>query len=81
VQKLIALAPAAFAVAIAIVGAPPRVEAKDCPANPRNASLVLWPGGTIPTGKTVTGTHPCGRQLTCVGGVPGNFASRECHWD
>jgi hypothetical protein len=29
----------------------------------------------------VTGTHPCGRKLTCTGGVPGNFASRQCHWD
>jgi len=66
---------------IAVLAAPAAVQAKGCPANPRNASLALWAGGTIPTGKTVTGAHPCGRQLTCTGGVPGNFASRQCHWE
>jgi hypothetical protein len=74
-----ALATAA-AVAAVILVAPFAVEAKECPANARSASLALWPGGTIPTGKTVTGTHPCGRGIACVGGAPGNFASRECHW-
>lgn len=71
----------ALAAAIAIFASPSIALAKDCPSNPRNASLALWPGGSIPTGKTVTGTHPCGRQLTCVGGIPGNFLSRECHWE
>jgi hypothetical protein len=74
-RKLLALTTAI------VLAAPSAVAAKDCPANPRNASLAVWPGGTIPTGKTVTGTHPCGRKLTCTGGVPGNFASRQCHWD
>lgn len=73
----------AFALAafVAVLAASSAAIAGDCPANPRNASLALWPGGTIPTGKIVTGTHPCGRKLTCVGGVPGNFTSRQCHWD
>jgi hypothetical protein len=71
----------ALAAAIAILAATSAVQAKSCPANARNASLVLWPGGTIPTGKTVTGTHPCGGKLTCTGGASGNFASRQCHWD
>jgi hypothetical protein len=71
----------AVTAAIALLAAPSAVHAKDCPANPRNASLAVWPGGTIPTGRTVTGSHPCGRKLTCTGGVPGNFASRQCHWD
>jgi len=66
---------------VALLATPSIAAAKDCPADARNASLALWPGGTIPTGKTVTGTHPCGRQLTCIGGVPGNFASRQCHWE
>jgi len=70
-----------LAAAAAIVAAPIFAAAKSCPADPRNASLALWAGGTIPTGKTVTSTHPCGRQLTCTGGVPGNFRSRQCHWD
>jgi len=75
-RKLIALASL-----LAVLAAPSIAEAKDCPANARGASLALWAGGTIPTGKTVTGTHPCGRQLTCNGGVPGNFASRQCQWN
>ena len=76
-----AIVAAALAVAVVILAASFAVEAKECPANARNASLALWPGGTIPTGKTVTGTHPCGRRLACVGGTPGSFASRECHWE
>jgi hypothetical protein len=66
---------------LTFVAAPSLVHAKDCPTGARNASLALWPGGTIPTGKTVAGTHPCGRKLTCTGGVPGNFSSRQCHWE
>jgi hypothetical protein len=66
---------------LTFVAAPSLVQAKDCPADARNASLALWPGGTIPTAKTVAGTHPCGRKLTCTGGVPGNFSSRQCHWE
>ena len=69
-----------FLAANAALIAPSAVQAAGCPADPRSASLVLWPGGTIRTGRTVTGTHPCGRVLTCVGGIPGNFASRQCHW-
>ena len=69
-----------LAAAFTILAASSAVQAKGCPANARNASLALWPGGTIPTGQTVTGTHPCGRSLTCTGGSPGNFASRHCHW-
>ena len=71
----------ALVASIAIVAAPSAVHAKDCPADPRKASLALWPGGSIPTGKTVTGTHPCGRQLACTGGVSGNFSTRQCHWE
>ena len=71
----------AIAAAIAFLALPGIVRARDCPVDARNASLVLWPGGAIPTGRTVTGAHPCGRKLTCVGGVPGNFASRQCHWE
>jgi hypothetical protein len=68
-------------IALTLLAAPPLAHASDCPADARKASLALWPGGSIPTGKTVTGTHPCGRQLTCTGGVPGNFPSRQCRWE
>jgi len=71
----------ALATVIAIQATTSAVQAANCPANPRNASLSLWPGGTIPTGQTVSGTHACGRKLTCTGGIPGNFTSRQCHWD
>jgi len=70
----------AFAAAIAALAASSAVRAARCPANPHRASLALWPVGTIPTGSTVTGTDPCGRALTCVGGIHGIFASRQCHW-
>jgi hypothetical protein len=70
----------ALLTSIIVLAAPSLAAAASCPANARTASLALWAGGTIPTAKTVTGTHPCGRQLTCVGGTPGNFASRRCHW-
>jgi len=70
-----------LAIAIAVLAAPCAAAADNCPPNARKASLALWPGGTIPTGKAVTGTHPCGRRITCTGGVPGNFASRDCRWD
>jgi len=70
-----------LAAMIASLATPSVVAAKDCPADARNASLALWSGGSIPTGKTVTGKHPCGRQLTCTGGIPGDFSSRECHWN
>jgi hypothetical protein len=71
----------ALAALIAIAAGTSAVQASTCPASPRDASLALWAGNTIPTGQTVSGTHPCGRKLTCTGGVHANFASRECHWD
>ena len=75
-RTLIALTAAAI-----ILAAPSAVAAKSCPASPRDASLALWPGNSIPTGQTVTGIHPCGRRLTCTGGMHGKFTSRRCHWD
>ena len=80
-QEPIALSVTRLVAAVAIFAATSTAGATGCPADPRSASLALWAGGTIRTGRTVTGTHPCGRQLTCIGGVPGNFASRECHWE
>jgi len=70
----------AFAAASAALAAASAVRAAGCPADPHSASLALWPVGTIPTGSTVTGMHRCGRALTCVGGIHGIFASRQCHW-
>jgi hypothetical protein len=61
---------------LTFVAAPSLVQAKDCPTDARNASFALWPGATIPTGKTVEGT-----PLASESGVPGNFSSRHCYWE
>ena len=71
----------ALTIAMILLATAGAAQAAPCPANARTASLALWPGDSIKTGKTVTGTHPCGRQLTCIGGIPGSFSSRECHWE
>ena len=55
-------------------------RAESCEANATKASFAVWPENTIPTGKTVTGKHPCGRGLACTGGQTGVTASRRCHW-
>jgi hypothetical protein len=51
--------------------------AKDCPADARAASRELW--SQIPTGKTVTGRHSCGRRIQCTGGS-GDSKRRSCQW-
>jgi len=70
-----------IAISIVVLDARGAVHAAGCPADARKASLTLWAAGSIPTGHTVSGKHPCGRQLTCTGGVQNNFSSRSCHWD
>jgi hypothetical protein len=40
----------------------------------------VWAKGNIRTGQTVTGKHPCGRRITCTGGVLGSKGSRQCRW-
>jgi len=70
-----------IAASAAVLGVPSAAYPAGCPADPRKASLTLWAAGSIPTGHTVSGKHPCGRQLTCTGGVQNNFTSRSCHWD
>jgi len=54
--------------------------ANNCDVNATKASFAVWPENTIPTAQTVTGRHPCGRDLTCIGGQTGVKASRRCHW-
>jgi hypothetical protein len=54
--------------------------AQKCPANANEASSAVWPKGAIRTGKTVTGKHPCGRRITCVGGSQNARGSRSCRW-
>jgi len=72
----------ALTTTIAILASPTFVHAKGgCPADARAASKAVFPPGTLRTGREVTGTHPCGRQITCVGGIPGDLSSRQCHWE
>ncbi len=71
-----------FLAAAMIALAPSGGHAKSCPANAFKASAAIWPFGAIETGETRTGTHPCGRQMTCVGGKFGPpKILRRCHWD
>jgi hypothetical protein len=52
-----------------------------CPDDANKASLAVWPGGAVRTGRTVTAKHPCGRQLSCVGGRQGSSGiPRNCRW-
>jgi hypothetical protein len=51
-----------------------------CPANATDASMAVWPPSSIPTGVQVSGTHPCGRKITCNGGRAGQKATRICRW-
>jgi len=71
----------ALAAAIAVLAAPALAAAASCPANALNASTALWPAGSIPTGKTVSAPHPCGKILTCTGGLPRVFTTRQCRWE
>jgi hypothetical protein len=72
---------AMFALAAAVcLLAPLPARAAGCPANATKASFAVWPPSTIPSGRTVSTMHPCGRRLTCVGGIAGAYASRRCRW-
>jgi hypothetical protein len=53
---------------------------KSCPNDATAASTALWGTGTIKTGESVTGTHPCGRRISCIGGTPNAPKSRRCRW-
>ena len=69
----------ALLAAVATLG-PQAAQARSCPADAKKASQTIWPAGTISTGQAVTGTHACGRELTCVGGSLGTTQSRRCRW-
>ena len=71
----------AFAIVVAIL-APTAVYAQRCPADPFTASKALWKWGDVRTGQTKTGRHPCGKQITCIGGrLEPTLVRRQCHWD
>jgi hypothetical protein len=65
---------------VALILAPSVAEAKDCPSNAVRASTDVWSAGSIPPGRTLTKTHPCGRQLKCTGGIRNDIWTRRCYW-
>jgi hypothetical protein len=75
-NRLLILPAAAAAVLLAVATA----QAQNCPADASKASRTLWASGSISTGKSVSGMHPCGRRITCTGGTSSGRGSRNCHW-
>jgi hypothetical protein len=52
-----------------------------CPSSATEASKAVWPSGGVSKGKTVTGSHPCGRRLQCTGGSTAQKGGgRSCRW-
>lgn len=51
-----------------------------CPGDPLKASFQMWPAGQLGFGETKTGSDPCGKQLTCVGGNTHRGVPRKCEW-
>jgi len=52
-----------------------------CPADPVKASFQVWPMGGLRSMEKATGTHPCGKTLTCYGGNTKHAAARHCEWN
>ena len=69
---------AALAVSTIIMAAPAR--AANCPADPEKASFAIWNAGELKMNVEATGTHPCGRQMTCSGGSVKRQVKRICRW-
>ena len=55
-------------VAAATLSTSPGHAAGKCQSDPIRASKAVWNWGELRTGEQKTGTHPCGRQITCSGG-------------
>ena len=74
---------AILVIVFALLG-PFAAHAKQCPTDPILASKTIWNWGEFRSGEVRTGVHPCGRQMTCIGGkiVGGKTViKRSCHWD
>jgi hypothetical protein len=67
-------------LALGFTSTPSMVQAQSCPKDASSASYAVWPAGSVRDGQTATGTHPCGRRLTCFPGKLGVNGSRKCHW-
>jgi hypothetical protein len=72
--------PLIFAILPIFLLSGPSFAAQNCPATAAKASFELWPAGQLGFGETRTGTHPCGRSLTCIGGNTHRGVQRTCKW-
>jgi hypothetical protein len=59
---------------------PSLAQEKKCQADASDASFALWPRGSISTGQTKTGMHPCGKRIKCAGGKQNASGTRTCQW-
>lgn len=66
--------------AVLFLAGTPLAQAACCPAIATTASFSLWPENSIPTESNVSGAHPCGRRLGCIGAVNSRKATRRCRW-
>jgi hypothetical protein len=76
VSKLMLLA--TLAAALVSSEAAAQKAGGSCPANATRASSALWNNNSLPRDVQVSGTHPCGRKITCRSGS-GDYG-RTCWW-
>jgi hypothetical protein len=55
-------------------------QAASCPTDAAKASYAIWYAGQLTMKVEATGTHPCGRQMTCTGGSTKRRVERICRW-
>lgn len=64
-----------------VTAAPAMAQNKTCLKDATRASIAIWPAGSVGTGKQVTGRHPCGRSMECLGGTSARQGGgRNCRW-
>lgn len=71
---------ALFIIFTAAAVALPSIEAnaKSCLLDAAKASEAVWPKGVLKDGRTLTGRHPCGKLLRCIGDT--RRGGRTCKW-
>ena len=70
--------PMVSCLAFGIALAPSLAHAQSCPKDASAASYAVWAANTLRD--NVTGTHPCGRRLTCIPGIVSSKPTRRCRW-
>ena len=67
-------------LAVGIIWTTDAATAQQCPPDAVEASVAVWPTGSIKSGMSVTGRHPCGRRITCTGGARNAPGTWQCRW-